>query len=426
MGLAAVAAASGQYSVLVDFDDIRIGNQYNILGGAAFLDGQVFAIARGIESDITPAWESQIVRVDDPFGLPQASLLVPDADWKTLVAGDDFTTILAGNRMALISDQLQFVDQASDGVYRVDPVLGGATPLVTADDMDAHTGAGPGNLIDAVGISPWGEMAIYDQASDSVLLVAADGELTTFISASDFAADLPGNPINYVAGGMTFDDRGVFYWTLSQTGGTGEAGGKIYRRDCDGTITVLMEALNIWDITLTFGNVAFNDLFFAPDGNLYFYDRDSDGILNFDPYDPRLPVPPDQFMPEDLLFSFLTESELESGPGGTDFVAAFSASEDQLLWNMIVSQSPDLYAAPLAGSLLQDADFDRSRTVDQVDFMLFEDDAALAMGPGVAYDPDLSALPADCRGFLPTDIDVDGDIDLVDFATLAVEYGFGT
>jgi len=431
MALGAAAAASGQYSVLVEFDDIRIGNQYNLLGGAAVLDGTLYAIVRGIESDVTPVWESQIVRVDDPFGLPQPSLLVADADWKALVAGDDFTTILAGNRMTLINGQLQFADQASDGVYRVDPILGGATPLVTAADIDVHTGAGLGNLVDAVAVSPWGEMAIYDQASDSVLLVAPDGELTTFISASDFAADLPGNPINYVAGGMTFDDRGLFYWTLSQTGSTGDAGGKIYRRDCDGTITAILDQPNIWDVTFRlgtgfFGNIGYNDVFYGPDGNLYFYDRDSDGILYFDPDDPRLPFPVDQIMPEDLLFSYLTETELVAGPAGTDFVSAFHAVDDHLYWNHIVSSSADLYTAPLAGELIKDADFDRSRTVDVVDFMLFEDDASLAMGPGVAYDPDLSTLPADCRGFLPTDIDVDGDIDLADFAGLALEYGFGT
>lgn len=426
IGIVAIAmsfasqAAYAQYTKLVDFDDIRVGPQYDLLGDHHFEGDTMFAIVRGIESTITPEWESQITRVDDYWGTPTPTVLVSNATWKTYTGADEADTILPGARMLVVDGQLQFLDRGIDGIYRVDTTTGALSTLVSIADIIAVTGETTARLIDAVAISPWNDMTFYDEESDSVLSVAPDGTLTTLITAADFQTLYGYMPVNAVAGGMTYDHQGVLYWTLDQTGSTGTAGGAIYKRDCDGTLSIVMAEINIWDITMTFGNVGFNDLYCGPDGNLYFYDRDSDSILYFDPTDPRLPWSPDVVMPNDLLYFYLTEAELVAGPMGHDYVGSFEAQGGDLTWNNSLTRTnPDVFNKALAGPAIATTDYDRDQAVDLFDVGIFYDDFT---APDVAYDPDASLVLPDCRGFLPADVDKDGDVDLRDLPLLQVQF----
>lgn len=415
-----MGTATAQYNVFVDFDDIHVGNQYNILGLHAFDGDTMYAIVRGIESDITPEWESQITKIVDIEGTPTPSVLVTNAEWKAYTGGEPADTILPGNRMHLVGDQLQFLDYNTDGIYRVDTLTGDLTTVFDPNDANNLTGAGYGNLIDAVAISPWNEMAFYDQTSNNVFLVDPNGTVSTFIDQSEFVAAYASLPVNYVAGGMTFDHRGVLYWTLTQTGSTGAAGGHIYKRDCDGTISIVLYESNIQDHTFAFQNVGYNDLYYAPDGNLYFYDRASDSIIYVNPADPRLPIGDFAALPPDLIYTYLSESELTSGPAGNDFVGSFDSYGDDLAWNHSLSKdSPDVYNLMLAGPPISPADYDRDTFVDILDY---DNYAADLTGPETAYDPMASATEADCRGYLPADADKDGDIDLADLPLLQIEF----
>lgn len=442
-------ATAADYTTLVDIEDMRAAPQFNLLSAYAFDGDTLYAIMNGIEDEITIYWEPQITRVDDFLGTPAATELVDIIDWLTvsdpnLIDPNDPNEInpnqfdpsdpskldrdqplyespptILVNRPLVIDGQLQFVDQNTDAIWRMDTSTGVVTPFVSNEAIQAHTGLDQANLIDSVAISPWNDMTFHDQASDSILSVDPNGILTTLLDPNDFEELYGFLPSTTFSGGMTYDHRGVLYWTLSRSSSTGDAGGAIYRMDCDGTTSLIMAQIHIQDITFSFGNVAFNDLYYAPDGNLYFYDRASDGILYFDPNDPRLPWPTEVVMPDDLLFQYLTESQLVEGPMGNDFVSDFRSLGSDLTWGSTSKDSPNIYNAPLAGPVIAEMDYNRDTWVDISDLGIFLADFT---APDVPYDPSTSAVLPNCRDILPADDDGDGDVDLRDLPRLQAQF----
>lgn len=401
MALACVPAR-GQYDVLVNFNDIRVGAQYNILGGTVIEGSTMYAVVRGIESVITPEWESQITKVENFAGSPTTTVLVSNATWKAFTGGDEAATILPGNRMMVKDGYLQFLDTSADGIYRVDTNTGALSLYVSTNAVKAVTGAASASFIDAVATSPDGRMAFYDQVSDHILVVADSNgvpEVSILVSAEDMVLLYGSSPINLVAGGMTFDCAGNLYWTLSQSGSTGSAGGSIYRRDAvDGTLSLVLAEIEIQLATLLFGNVGFNDLYAAPDGNLYFYDRNADAILYFHPDDPT-----------GTLTVYLSEAQLNAGPALNDFVGEFSAYGRRLIWNHIVASSPNVYAKDL---VVLPGDFDGDGAIDGADAAAFADCLA---GPAAEPAPTAGGVTVDdCLAVFDTDCD--SDVDLRDFA----------
>jgi hypothetical protein len=393
--LAAVAARAPADTIveLVDFNLMRVGSQYNYVGAHVFDGTTVYAVIRGIESEITPEWESQITRVDDFLGMPLTTLLVSNAQWKAFTGVGQFDTILPGERMGIVAGQLQFVDGNTDAVYRVDVTTGALSVLVSNDQIRAYTGLPSARLISATALSAKGEMAIYDEDSNDLLLVDPDGDLSTLILDEDFETLYTANPINNVAGGMTFDRSGNLYWTLTQTGSTGSPGGSIYRRNIqDGSLVQIVPQSAIWTATGEIGNVAFNDIFVAPDGNVYFYDRrgDVDSILYFHPSDPV-----------GSLTVLLSEADIQAGPIGTVEINinALNAYGDQLTWHHFDAFT-GVFSTELAGYA---GDFDKDGDVDLWDAGEFQwcfDMMITTNGP--------------CS---PVDFDTNGVVDLADWTT---------
>ena len=170
------------------------------------------------------------------------------------------------------------------------------------------------------------------------------------------------DPINNVSGGMTFDAEGNLYWTPSQFSSTGPHSGCVYRqRASDGSLSKIIDEADIKALTGSFGAVIFSDIYAAPDGNVYVYDRrdDVDAILYFDPDDPV-----------DTLAIFLTESEIQSGPAGSGEVEilALGSFGSKLTWHHR-TKFYDLYAKTLAGS---PGDFDKDGNIDLWDAGAFQ------------------------------------------------------
>ncbi len=378
---------------LVDFHLMRVGAQYNYLGAHAFDGTTVYAVIRGIETEITPEWESQITRVDDFLGMPLTTILVSNAQWKAFTGGDLSDTILPGNRMRIVAGQLQFLDHRTDAVYRVNVTTGALSVLVSNAQIRAHTGLASARLISATAFSPAGEMVLYDEDSKSVLTVDAAGTLSTLISSTDFQTLYGANPINNVSGGMTFDRKGNLYWTLSYHGSAPTISGSIFKRDSsDGTLSLVVDRTDIWQATGKIGTVEFNDLFYAPDGNVYFYDRrnDVDSILYFHPSDPA-----------GSLKVFLSEAEIQAGPIGyvEINIDALNAYGDQLTWHHFDPLS-NVYAAELAG---YGGDFDEDGDVDLWDAGQFQ----------ACFDVTITAN-SPCA---PVDFNTNGVVDLEDWTT---------
>ncbi len=316
------------YEELVDANSVLQLPQYNYCG-AHLIDGDTaYVIARGIESVITPIWETAIRRIDNiSSGSPTVTTLVSNAQWMAYT-GDDYGNIGPGNHMAVFGDQLQFVDYFDDAIYRVNVTTGALSTLVSPSDIMAHTGESEAKLLDAVAVyAPNQEMTVYDEKSDRVLLVAPDGTLTTLITPADFQSLYGGTHINYVGGGMAFDTSGNLYWTSSKSGSSGT--GSIYKRKTDGTMSEIVTQAEIDDLIgiIWINPGEYNDIYYGPDDNIYFYERESDNILRFDPARAEAGDP-------NSLQIFLTKAEMVDGPQGIHRLSAFSSYEGKALtWN---------------------------------------------------------------------------------------------
>jgi len=464
-----VPSTLGQdYEILVDGTNIFFDPWVLPLLDAHCFDGSTaYCIIRGkISNDPSPdgEWGSEIIRVDGIDGAsPTKTRLVSNAEWKSFLGllpdGNpdeqdqyNWATILSGNQTAVIGDYFQYLDRGRSGldqsvtpvrtysldeIYRVDKDTGEMSVFVSNQEFKTllglvdTPGEAPNNpkFIDAVAFSPDKDMFVYEEITDSVLQIDPEGNLSVFISKDEFVTFYGYEPISMVAGGMAFDAEGRFYWSLTQSGSTGTAGGAIYRRDCDGTMVRMIGEQDIWDVTFGYYNVGFNCITVGPDNNLYFYDRkDADSILWFDVNDPNLPHPDDTLppLPEGVINFYLEKAQLVAGPGGTYYVSFFAPRGSFLTWSTGLSEIPnDIYQKPLAG-LVKSGDFSGDGVADSADALIFE---ACATGPEMAYNIDNlpvgCTVGADCFGVLPVDFDRDGDVDGVDFGAFQRVYTFG-
>jgi hypothetical protein len=408
VGLASASLGQPAYQVLVDSND-ALGSASSwplpLLGAHHIDGGTAYCIVRGkiFDSPIDDddVWGSQITMVENINRTPATTLLLSNEDWKDATSnGKDaqFDTIGPGDRMAVIDGYLQYLDDFDNAVYRVDITSGELSLFVSSNGIT--TNGVEADLLDASDFNTNGEMAFFDQRSDSIYLVADSNgvaQVSRLIKSAEFE-DLYGyKPINNVAGGMTFAANGDLYWTLTQTGSTGPAGGGIYvRHKADGTLSQVLTQLQIQLATMIFGNVGFNDIYAAPDGNIYFYDRNSDSVLYFDPEDP-----------ENSLAVYLTEAQLVAGPAGNDYIGNFDSHGPYLTWSHFYTGSTDIYGKLLGHC----ADFDADGDVDVDDYFFFADCLA---GPNATPAPsEPGVTPQDCLDVF--DLDFDEDVDLSDF-----------
>ena len=401
--LALGAFASAEIQVFVDMDALHIADPpwlLPLVGAYTYEGNTIYAIIRGKITDGPEAdddvWGSQIVKVEDIEGTSVRTELVSGDQWKAFTGAGQWDAIGAPSHIGIVGDYMQYLDYFRDVIYRVHKITGAMSVFVSKEAIMAHTGLTNTNTIQETAFSCAREMAFYDQESDGVLLVDKNGNLSTLISDAQFQTLYGYKPVNHIYGGMAFDAQCNLYWALTQTGSTGSAGGCIYkRRASDGSLTQVLSQQDIQLVTGLAGNVAFNDIFVAPDGYVYFYDRrgDVDSILYFDPDDPL-----------GTLTVYVTEAQIRAGPWGDREVnvSAWNAYQTKRTWQQIGAWS-DVYATSLAGSLLSRADFDQDGDVDLSDFGHFQ---SCFNGPN---------RPAATAGCCDADLEHDGDVDLADF-----------
>ncbi len=324
---ATASSSAATYSSFLSIADIRSANNFTHASTHTFDGSTGFFILRGIESDITPTWDSEISKVVDVGGAGQTrTTLVSTADWLSYTGE---TLMAPGSRAKVLGSSLQFLDQTTDSIYRADTTTGALTTLVSSSDILALTGLTELQVREENAFDSAGNMYFYEDRSDQILMVDTAGSLSVFASKATLqTAVADASLVSYVSGGMAFDADDNLFWTLSGVSSApGDVSrGSIYKRDNTGVFSKALtqpEVVNVAKTDPFFGAnyAAFNDMIFGTDGLLYNYERGNDSMLRFDPEDPANTL--------ELVFE---RSELLAGPMTTENINSFGVFGYELTW----------------------------------------------------------------------------------------------
>lgn len=206
---------------------------------------------------------------------------------------------------------LRYLDFFGDTIYDTDIATGTTTAVATS----------PNRITANTLFLPDGSGFAYDSDNDRILSISDTGTFSELIGNTDLTvltgSDLISGSLgfsgnNLYIGSSRTDD--LYFWdTTTASGGT------------------VFSTASIDGLTDNDGQVGFGDIFSAPDGNIYFYETDSDSIFRFDPADP-----------DGSLSLFIDEATLLAGPG-TDRPSELFWLEGNLGW---ADDSDGAYVVP--------------------------------------------------------------------------------
>ncbi len=274
-------------------------------------------------------YHSYVIKTTDLGGTPTSVALTDTAGPAWAGMGVDY--ILPGNTLAFVGNDLMFSDTRSHQLYKVDMTTGTPSVYLSRAQLMAQTGGA--RMAVNNGVTPWGEFVFYEPDTKQVFVTTGPGSVSLLISSTELQ-NAQGNMT--VSGGLTYDASNNLYWgnTTSRS---------MWRRDTEGAIT---EILSTADITAVTGaaNTGFGDIFYAPDGLVYFRDTTAKAILSFDPT---------AAVPASTLAFVLTQAQLEAGPAGTGIVDPLSwyAGTNNLAFSTISQGNQGYYSIPEPAAL---------------------------------------------------------------------------
>lgn len=327
LALAAPALAIGYY---------EIASWTTILAGAPGPTQNMAAVVEGNSSYhfLTGGNSPRLERLDNLGGAQTVTILTSSAQW-SLAGGTNNPAMYYG--MTVSGNYIQFADTATDGVWRINKSTGAISQYVTKAQIFAVAGNGGGAgteaaLLASARTAPDGEFVVYDSTSKSIIKTTGPGACQVYVTAADITAITGGTG---VAGGLGFDATGAMYFGSS----TSKA---LHKRDpISGVLSTVLTTAQIQAVAGG-SSVSFKDIFFAPDGFMYFQDNSSGNILRFDPSNPV-----------GTLANYITKAELTAGPMAGSNVIQLSWYNGGLAWHTF--QSFGLYGVapePAALTLL--------------------------------------------------------------------------
>ena len=242
----------------------------------------------------------------------------PDGEVTTLVGSADWISQTGSIKMSTFyyfsecGDSLYFAENSTKQAYRVNKNTGEISviastssifDMVMYDGLTSITLASPGDVSN-------GDFYFYESRSDNVLVAGAGG-LRIGVSNAQLV-DLAGN--SAISGGMTSDGAGNLFWYSSDSG-------SIYKWDtANSTGQELLSSDDFIQLKGD-GRLSAGDIYFAPDGKMYFFDRNS-GIMTFDPDDAS-----------STLSLLMTTDELIAGPAASKNIYGFTWYEGNLAFS---------------------------------------------------------------------------------------------
>ncbi|MEQ8847035.1 PEP-CTERM sorting domain-containing protein [Botrimarina sp.] len=274
------------------------------LDTVAVKDGVAYALVR----DITGASGGSVVAYDGST----FTEIMDSAAWLAAGATSDIGGFLGASVVDRgLGDKVRFLNFFDNSIWEVDTTTGTPVRVVSEAMINAFT-AGAVNLTASNAMLPDGTAIAYDGTSDSVLQITPGGFVFNQISSAELSSltgssNLSGTGFTLVGADLYFGSNSgdsLYKWNVIS-----DTGSVVFD-------TAALEALSD-DID---GSAGIDDVFFAPDGLVYFYEDDADYIYSFDPADPT-----------GTLAVVLTEDELNAGPG-SDGVAQFAWWNGGLAW----------------------------------------------------------------------------------------------
>jgi sugar lactone lactonase YvrE len=321
ISLTASLASATTYTELASWSTINNGGS-STSHYAAVVDGQTSYHQLALGSS------PKIVKVTNLNGTQTQRELVSTAQWGS-------TSLTSFYGFSVSGDYIQFSDISSDAVWRVNKNTGAITEYVAKATIGNYLGIVTSSvaLTSPSDTTPTGEFVFYESSTKNILITNGANTVSTLLSQSQLAsAEGVSNGSASVSGGFTFDDQGSFYWGDSNKG--------IYKLKTDGTTQQVLSVDAIKTVTGKTG-VSFNDIYAAPDGNIYFRDNSSANVLQYS-------------LANGTLIPYLTQADLKAGPignvSGTLVINQFSWYDGKLAFN--VQGANGLYVVPEPATLI--------------------------------------------------------------------------
>ena len=220
----------------------------------------------------------QITRIDDVSGSQDVTQLVSPTAW---MVATEKTIMSSWYGMSLWSNYIQFADSSSDQIWRFDKNTGEIICYADTLAISNATGSADIKITARQGVNPFtGEHVFYEGESDNILITAGSNVVAVYLSSNDMISAF-GNC--EVRGGMTYDPDGNFYFACRHSDADYSA---VQMRATNGALSTVLTKAQIE--TVVTNRSTFGDIFYAPDGLIYFVARSGGdcNILSFDPHDP--------------------------------------------------------------------------------------------------------------------------------------------
>ncbi len=297
-----VVCKASSYVQKYSFSELKSDLTAMMLYASASDDnGEIFSLFYGNGKN---GYASGITKVNSDG---EASVLVTPAQF---FFGANSLKIVSIYNFSQYGDNVYFVDTMTEQAYAANKNTGDLSVIASGAQLSDLLNYPDNYSFGTVGDACSNGFYFFEEQSQNLLLVNNNG-LQIGVS-SDQLYDLMGN--SSLSAGMTSDNDNNLYW---------QSMGNIYRWDIQAAAGELVLSQDtILSIT---GNdsISARDMFFAPDGNIYFYDYTS-GILCFDPESAS-----------DSLDMILSVQELKDGPAGSSNIYGLSWCDDNIAFTQL-------------------------------------------------------------------------------------------
>ena len=312
-------AGSAHAAVPVEvFTEAQAGNGET---GATFLD--TVAVSGGIAySFLRDAPNVGLTGFITAYNGSTFTTVMNTTNWAATTPSFDMA---AGNGAGIVGGKARFVSFFDNAVYDVDLGTGAVSQAVSKATIDGVLG-GSANLAAQFKVGDDGTIYSYDSPTDSIIQITPANAVSIEVSTADLAA-------------TTIGGLGIFNDVILIGDNTSDSL-RGWNTTTNAMSTVLttaqIDAIASDPADVNDGIVSFGDIYYAPDGLVYFYEGDSDDLLAYNPANPA-----------GSLHVVISEAEFIAGPS--------SSTINQLAWwdgkIAYTDQSDGFYVVPEPTSL---------------------------------------------------------------------------